>query len=54
MKAKNQPTIKNLPIAIIGIGCLFPEAPGLKEFWRLLYHKQDTIRDVPDTHWSAE
>ena len=42
------------PIAIIGIGCLFPGAPGLKAFWQLLYQKKDAIRSIPATHWSAE
>src|SRR4051794_41960897 len=42
------------PVAIIGMGCLFPNAPGLKEFWRLLRCGLDGITDVPATHWSAE
>ena len=43
-----------MPIAIIGISCLFPDAPGLKAYWQLLYQKRDAIQDIPDTHWSAE
>ncbi|MBW2180755.1 MAG: acyltransferase domain-containing protein, partial [Deltaproteobacteria bacterium] len=42
------------PIAIIGVGCLFPKAEGLKEYWRLLYQGIDGITDIPDTHWSPE
>ncbi len=40
------------PIAIVGMGALFPDAPDLKAFWRLLRTARDTIGDVPATHWS--
>ncbi|MCJ7773572.1 MAG: polyketide-type polyunsaturated fatty acid synthase PfaA, partial [Desulfobacterales bacterium] len=43
-----------IPIAIIGVGCLFPKAEGLKNYWRLLFHGVDGITDIPDTHWSPE
>ena len=43
-----------MSVAIIGMGCLFPKAFGLKEFWRLLYRGEDGISDVPDTHWSVK
>ncbi len=33
------------------MGCLFPKGPGLKEYWRLLFHGEDGIGDVPETHW---
>lgn len=35
------------PIAIIGIGCRFPGAPGPEEFWRLLMEGRDTVGEVP-------
>ncbi len=40
------------PVAIIGMGCLFPKSTGLKEYWKLLYHGKDAITEVPDSHWS--
>ncbi len=42
------------PIAIIGMGCIFPKARNLREFWRLLRTGADGITDVPPTHWRAE
>ena len=42
------------PVAVIGMGCFFPKSPGLKEYWRLLFHGEDAITEVPETHWSAE
>ena len=41
------------PIAIIGMGCLFPNARNVKEFWHTLRTGRDGITDVPSTHWRA-
>ena len=41
-------------MAIIGMGCLFPKSPGVKAYWRLLFHGENAITDVPETHWSSE
>jgi polyketide-type polyunsaturated fatty acid synthase PfaA len=53
-----KPTAKKITqspsVAIIGMGCLFPKAPGLKEYWRLLFQGEDAITDVPETHWLAK
>jgi polyketide-type polyunsaturated fatty acid synthase PfaA len=54
MNLSTRTQFPNTPVAIIGIGCFFPKAPGLKAYWRLLYHGTDAITDVPDSHWSAE
>ncbi len=35
------------PIAIIGIGCRFPGARDVSEFWSVLAEGRDTIRDYP-------
>ncbi len=51
---KNYTALKDRPVAIIGIGCLYPGAPGLKAYWQLLYQKKDAIQDIPQTHWSAD
>ncbi len=42
------------PAAVIGLGCLFPGADGLKGYWRLLWRGEDGIGDVPPTHWAPE
>jgi acyl transferase domain-containing protein/NADP-dependent 3-hydroxy acid dehydrogenase YdfG len=42
------------PIAIIGIGCLFPKSPSLTEYWASILSARDCISDVPAGHsWSA-
>ena len=41
------------PLAIVGIGCLFPKADGPGAFWANVKHGVDGISDVPtDTHWN--
>ena len=47
-------TARQTPIGIIGMGCLFPRAHGLKEYWRLIRMSEDGVTDVPDTHWSLD
>ncbi|WP_027358592.1 type I polyketide synthase [Desulforegula conservatrix] len=40
------------PIAITGIGCIFPKSTGAKEFWRALFMGLDCVGEVPESHWS--
>ncbi|MGD9384806.1 MAG: beta-ketoacyl synthase N-terminal-like domain-containing protein, partial [Desulfobacterales bacterium] len=54
MKNPDKKIPQSLPVAIIGMGCLFPKSPGLKEYWRLLFHGEDAITDVPETHWLSQ
>jgi acyl transferase domain-containing protein/NAD(P)-dependent dehydrogenase (short-subunit alcohol dehydrogenase family)/acyl carrier protein len=42
----------SIPVAIIGIGCMFAKSSKLKDFWRLMYHGMDGIDTIPETHWS--
>src|SRR4051812_3863783 len=42
------------PLAIVGIGCLFPKAAGLADYWANIKAKVDGIGPVPPTHWNAE
>ncbi len=38
------------PIAIIGMGCRFPKASTLNEYWKLLSEGGDGIQDRPEFH----
>jgi acyl transferase domain-containing protein len=46
-------TATTTPIAIVGMGCMFPKAPDLVRYWRLLRSGEDSITETPPTHWSA-
>jgi acyl transferase domain-containing protein/NAD(P)-dependent dehydrogenase (short-subunit alcohol dehydrogenase family)/acyl carrier protein/galactitol-specific phosphotransferase system IIB component len=50
----NKKSIKNIHTAIIGMGCFFPKASGLHEYWRLIFKGEDGISDIPKTHWSPD
>ncbi|MFQ3651123.1 MAG: beta-ketoacyl synthase N-terminal-like domain-containing protein, partial [Gemmataceae bacterium] len=41
----------SVPLALIGLGCLFPGSTGRKRFWANLVDGIDAIRTVPETHW---
>jgi myxalamid-type polyketide synthase MxaE and MxaD len=42
------------PIAIIGIGCRFPQAAGPEAFWRLVRDGVDAIVEIPRDRFDAE
>ena len=54
MSTKKIKSTNNINAAIIGIGCFFPKASGLHEYWRLIFKGEDGITDVPGTHWSPD
>ncbi|HAH07365.1 MAG TPA: hypothetical protein DCM05_12740, partial [Elusimicrobia bacterium] len=45
---------KQTPLAIVGIGCMFPKAEGLGSYWANIKNRVDGISDVPASHWSAD
>ncbi|MEO2005715.1 MAG: beta-ketoacyl synthase N-terminal-like domain-containing protein, partial [Candidatus Poribacteria bacterium] len=49
-----EPRTVDIPLAIVGISCIFPEADGLDAYWHNIRNGVDAITDVPDTHWSPE
>jgi acyl transferase domain-containing protein/acyl carrier protein/NAD(P)-dependent dehydrogenase (short-subunit alcohol dehydrogenase family) len=42
------------PLAIVGIGCMFPEAENTGKFWTNIKNGTDAITEVPETHWRAD
>ncbi len=45
---------KPVPLAIVGIGCVFPKAKTLREYWANVKNKVDAVQDVPASHWTRE
>ncbi|MFL5244313.1 MAG: SDR family NAD(P)-dependent oxidoreductase [Gemmataceae bacterium] len=45
---------KTVPVAIIGMGCMFPKAADLAEYWANIKNRVDAIGAVPPSHWRPE
>ena len=41
------------PLAIIGIGCLFPQAADPTAYWANIREGIDAITEIPTTHWKV-
>lgn len=46
--------LSDTPIAIVGLGALYPRSGDLREFWANVVAARDCITDVPATHWRVE
>jgi len=42
------------PMAVIGMGCIFPQSENLQEYWSLIKNRVDAMTDVPESHWKPE
>jgi len=47
-------TPNRTPLAIIGIGCLFPQADDKTAYWANIREGLDAITEIPATHWRPE
>ncbi|KAL5012951.1 hypothetical protein ScPMuIL_011502 [Solemya velum] len=39
-------------IAIVGLGCRYPGADNLQEFWKLLCNGEDHVNEIPKERWN--
>ncbi len=46
--------VKTTPIAIIGIGSVFPQANTTQEYWDNILRKVDCVTEVPASRWNIE
>ncbi len=46
--------LQQTPIAIIGMGSLFPQTKNLQEYWEKIIAGVDCITDVPASRWNVE
>ncbi|WP_433336476.1 beta-ketoacyl synthase N-terminal-like domain-containing protein [Spirillospora sp. CA-294931] len=46
--------IAGAAVAIVGMACRFPGAPGKEEFWDLVVRGQDAIGPVPESRWPVD
>lgn len=41
-------------IAIIGLGCVYPKASNIEQYWQNIVNKVSSIIDVPKTRWDSD
>ena len=52
--ADAQPLPTEVPLAIVGMGCLFPKADSPEAFWANIKEGVDAVTDIPPSHWNPE
>lgn len=40
-----------VPVAVVGLGALLPDARDVEQSWRLILGRRDLMRDIPPTRW---
>jgi polyketide-type polyunsaturated fatty acid synthase PfaA len=50
----NQKSQHSEPLAIVGMGCLFPKANSVEGYWSNIRNLVDGIGPVPPTHWNPD
>ncbi len=43
-----------VPLAVIGIGCMFPGSVSAERYWATLREGKDCVGPLPPTHWSTQ
>lgn len=41
-------------IAIVGVGCRFPGADNIEEFWNVLVNGENHVIDIPPERWNND
>jgi acyl transferase domain-containing protein len=54
MSSANGPAQSQVPLAIIGIGCMFPKAGDAQAYWLNIKNGVDGIGPVPPSHWNPD
>ena len=47
-------TRHQVPVAVVGVGAVLPDAPDAPTFWRNVCQGRDSIGEVPPDRWSVE
>jgi len=46
--------LQDIPIAVIGVSALFPDAENKTQFWNNIMNEVDSITDVPPSRWNID
>lgn len=41
----------NERIAVVGIGCIFPDAPDFTQYWKNIVEKKNSVKDISGKFW---
>jgi acyl transferase domain-containing protein len=41
-------------VAIVGVGCRFPGANNIQEYWRVLKNGENHVKEVPRDRWNVD
>ncbi|MEU1374994.1 SDR family NAD(P)-dependent oxidoreductase [Streptomyces triculaminicus] len=47
----DEPLPRRVPVAVVGLGALLPDARDVEQGWRLILGRRNLMRDVPPTRW---
>jgi malonyl CoA-acyl carrier protein transacylase len=47
------PMARHELVAIVGLGCVLPDAPDIQQFWSNIVSGRDSVTNVPDDRWDA-
>ena len=47
-------TTAGAPLAIVGIGCLFPKSEDKAAYWATIREGVDAITEIPASHWRVD
>ncbi len=55
MGARQRPQrdLKNSDIAIVGMSCVFPKAPSLRQYWQNILQRLDCISEIDPARWNS-
>jgi acyl transferase domain-containing protein/NAD(P)H-dependent flavin oxidoreductase YrpB (nitropropane dioxygenase family) len=42
------------PLAVVGVGCMFPQSPDVQQYWQNIIRRFDAVREVPPDRWRPE
>ncbi|MEU1094295.1 SDR family NAD(P)-dependent oxidoreductase [Streptomyces sp. NPDC005877] len=52
--AAEEPAARPLDIAVVGMACMFPQAPDLATYWANVVGGRDAVTEVPADRWDQE
>lgn len=42
------------PVAVVGLGCIFPGAENVRQYWQNIYWQKDLLGEVPRDRWDIQ